>query len=134
MSLFLQSGLLCWYFVSLYLVAIDRALPIQLKITGEIINLLCIGFIATSMFNEYVGNIIYYVVGLILIAWYLYFTPQDWNNPGYTPIEKYGYTAIDIITLLYLFISLSLSYINKTLNELNIIKDIINIKRIIFNF
>lgn len=107
MFILLQSGLLIWYFVSLYLVFIDKTISTQLKIMGEMINLLCIGFVATTMFHKTdIHNILYYTVAFILIVWYIYYTPQDWYNPEYTAIEKYGYTAIDLITMLYLFIAI----------------------------
>jgi len=132
MSAFLQFGLLIWYFISLYLVATDKTLPLQLKITGEIINLLSIGFIATNMMNECTQNTIYYIVAYILLAWYIYFTTQDWNNPGYTPIEKYGYTAIDILTLLYIGSTIVFNYIGNLQQELNVMYDFMKLKGFLF--
>lgn len=132
MASFLQIGLLVWYFVSLYLVATDNILSLQLKITGEIINLLCISYIATNMFNDCTSNIVYYMVALILFCWYLYYTPQDWRNPGYSPIEKYGYTAIDIITLLYIVNTVIFNYIGKLQSNLNVMHDILKVKGLLF--
>lgn len=114
-----QLGLFLWYFISLYLIATDDTLSFQLKVTCEIINLLCIGFIGTNIFDKYVATKLYYMVAMILIAWYIYFTPQDFNNSGYSLKEKIIYVGIDLATLFYLFGSLMLSYSNSIYNKLN---------------
>ena len=132
--MFLQTGLLCWYIASLYIVYCDNTVSLCTKIAMEVVNIAVLGFIATNMFNDHVSNILYYVIGALLIAWYIYFTPQDWNNTGYTKLERYVYVSIDIITLLYLFTSLILSYLVQTHNQLNVIKSMLNIKQMIWNF
>lgn len=94
--------LLAWYVASLFLVAADYTLSLQLKITGEIINLLFIGIIAENLLQQKAKNISYYLIVSILLVWYLYYTPLDFLNKGYTIGQHYGYTIIDIVSIIYL--------------------------------
>ena len=134
MTFFLQSSLLLWYFISLYLVANDKTLDLQVKITGEIINLLCIGFIATNLMNVQTDNPLYYIVGGLLLCWFLYFTPQDWNNAEYSKLEKYVYTGIDIITILYIFDSVLFNLLKVMQSNLNNTHMFLKLKGFLFGF
>lgn len=131
-STLFQLFLLGWYFLSLYLVATDVTLSLQLKITGELINLLAIAFIATNLLSENTHNVIYYMTAILLFTWHVYFIFQDYNNSGYTPIEKYGYTAIDLIMILYIFSMLIFSIVNTLHCKINLIHTALKFKGFLF--
>lgn len=132
MAFLLQISLLVWFFISLYLVAIDPTLSLQLKITGEILNLLSIGFIATNMIDTCTNTVLYYSIAAILLGWYLYYTNQDWNNAGYSPAKRYGYTALDIAFIIYISTSTLLNIIGMVHEKLSIAYDIIRFKGLLF--
>ncbi len=124
MSVIFQSLLLCWYFLSLYLVAKDHTVGLYLKIVMEMVNLLCICFIANNLFNlvQYKGiayYVVYYSIALVLLMWYMYYTPLDISNPGYSLQEKIIYVCVDIITIIYLIVSMFNVNLMFTLNKIN---------------
>lgn len=120
LTMLLQLGLFCWFILSVYLVAKDSTLSLQLKIIGEITNFMALGYIASNMIGEN-HSILFYTVGILLLGWYLYYTPQDIVNNGYTPAEKITYVIIDISMLIYLISSLTIAFCTSTTNTYSII-------------
>ena len=112
LSIILQFGLFIWYILSLYFVGTDTTISPQLMITGEIINLLCLGYILSNIKGQN-NDILFSWIGIILLAWYIYYTPLDIIHQGYSPIEKITYVAIDFSTLIYLMLSLTLAFFKK---------------------
>jgi hypothetical protein len=49
-----------------------------------------------------VWNILNWAVGTMLLIWYIYYIPFDYNNPGYSPIAKFIYVSIDVFSIFYL--------------------------------
>jgi hypothetical protein len=112
---FLQIGLFLWFILSLFLVAHDKTVSFELMCIMEVVNILCLGYIGANIFKQNSG-ILYFTIGVILLAWYIYFTPQDFHNMGYGRIEKFTYLAIDLAMIVYLsssmLISLSAKFVN----------------------
>jgi hypothetical protein len=131
LSILLQSGLFIWFILSLYLVATDASLEINLKILGEWLNLFSLFFIAANMVNENSG-ILYYGTGISLLAWYFYYTPQDISNPYYTDLEKVCYGTIDIAFIIYLISSMTLSISGAYLDKFSIFKQLEQVKHLNF--
>lgn len=124
MSIIFQGFLLCWYFFAIYLVAVDPTLSTYLKIVMEMVGLLCIFFISMNLFwsgnKSIYYNIAYYSTGIILLMWYLYYTPLDIMNQGYSLKEKIIYGFIDIVTIIYLVLSMLTLHFNTILHKLDI--------------
>lgn len=118
---FMQMGLFCWFILSLFLVYNDSTLGFYLKIVGEFINIFCLGYIASNMFNQNSG-ILYFMMGTILLGWYIYFTPQDFHNTGYGPIEKFTYVAIDISMIIYLISSMTIALFTQYVNRFSLVE------------
>ena len=74
LSVFLQYGLFFWYILSLYFVWNDNTVSSELKLIMEIINLLCLGYILSNIKGQN-NDILFSWIGIILLAWYIYYTP-----------------------------------------------------------
>jgi hypothetical protein len=107
-----QMGLLAWFFFSLYAVFNDPTLSNSLKGIGEITNLLAIGYITSNMFSQN-ESLLFYEIGILLLIWYLYYTPKDIANPGYTHKQKFIYVLVDLCMILYLITTLSVAFKTK---------------------
>lgn len=114
LAIFLQSGLFFWFIYSMYAVFIDSTLDKNLKILGEITNILALGYIASNITGQNYG-VLYFIIGIVLLAWYLYYTPKDMSNSGYTNIQRFVYVTIDVTMLIYLISSLTLALYGTTI-------------------
>ena len=141
-SVLWQSILFIWFTISLYLVAVDSTLNPQLKIFGEIINLLSLAFVAANMtienqpvdWNNTAFAILYFIVNIILLAWYMYYTPIDFKA-NYPVSEKILYCSVDVAMLIYLFTTLLGALFIKVIPEkLSIINQMHTFKSIGFHW
>lgn len=133
LSIILQFGLFIWYILSLYFVGTDTTISPQLVITGEIINLLCLGYILSNIRGEN-NDLLFNFVGFLLLAWYIYYTPLDIIHQGYTPIEKFTYVLIDFSTIIYLILSLILSFVRRYSSYLSLCYQVNKFKTIGFSW
>lgn len=105
LSILLQSGLFLWFILSIFLVGFDTTIDLDLKILGELTNLLMVSFILSNMFNQN-KSVLYFTTGLLMLGWYLYYTPQDFIHSGYSGLMHTVYCLIDAATIVYLSASL----------------------------
>lgn len=131
LSILIQSGLFIWFILSILLVGLDITLDLDLKLLGELTNLLMLSFILSNMFNQNKG-VLYYATGFLMLGWYLYYTPQDFVHFGYSSLMHTVYCLVDIATIAYLTASLIwASYSQK--ERLSIKAQLDNINKYKFN-
>ena len=116
-SIFFQSILFGWFVYSLYLVAVDNTLSTDMKILGETINILCLGFIASNMLNQ-THHFMFFLIGFFLLGWFIYYTPIDFLNTGYTKWEKRLYVTVDVSMIIFLSSALFFGFSMKNHDEL----------------
>lgn len=107
----LQIGLLIWQIIGVYFIINDDTLSPQLKVFGIVINLIFFFFILVQVIVQ-PTNILTIIIGLMLFVWYVYYTPIDFANPGYTSFQRFCYVAIDIVSLIYLIYTVSAMILN----------------------
>lgn len=116
-GLIFQSGLFLWFLFSLYLVAIDTTLSLKIKIIGEMINVLCLGYIGANATGNN-QSLTFFLIGIGLLGWFFYYTPHDILNTGYTLLEKSIYVTVDICMILFLSMSLWFAFCPINTNSL----------------
>ena len=130
---FIQFVLFLWFFLSMYLVYNDTTISTELKVLGEFVNLVCIEYILANMLNQNSG-FLFYTIGVSLLMWYIYFTPQDMMNAGYKPFEKFVYVAVDLSMIVYLTSSLIIAFSHQFVNKYSLIQQINQFQTSNFNW
>ena len=97
---FVIYGLYVWFCYSFYDVAMDKTFSVELKILGEIINLLSLTSLASTITKE-TKNLLFLAVNMILVGWYMHFLPEDLFNSGYNLIQVCVFVSIDLLMLVY---------------------------------
>jgi hypothetical protein len=101
--------LLAWYIISLGWTVVENIHHLPILVVGECINVLVICFILDSLKEPKVSPM-YFIVGLMLLVWYGYYTFIDVNAPA--PYNLF-YVVIDILTFSYIIYNVSIGFITK---------------------
>ncbi len=97
----IQLILFIWQPYGLLMIWADPTLSPDLKFLGTIINISFFFYIYVQVARQQ-WNVLNWAIGTMLLIWYLHYTPIDFHNPGYTPLQKFVYVSIDIFSLFYL--------------------------------
>lgn len=108
----LQNCLWIWQIAGIVLIIQDPTLSPTLKFIGFIVNFSFFLYITSNIFKQAI-NILSYGIAFMILCWYIYYTPIDITNPGYTLWQKIFYGMIDIASIIYLIGSILLLTINK---------------------
>lgn len=123
LSFLLQFCLFCWFILSIYLVWVDPTLSRKLKIIGEIINVSSLVYISLNAFG-FNQNMFSFILGCVLLIWFIYYLPQDIINPGYTSTERAVYVTVDICMIIYLTFSIYVALIHKEIAHFSIMRQV----------
>lgn len=106
-----------WFLYSLYSVFVDPTLSTQTRISGEIINCLSL-FLCIDIYKNGYNKATFalYALTFLILAWYLYYTPIDLHNAGYTIFWKILFVLVDVSFILYLLGTLLFFFLNRPAN------------------
>lgn len=99
---FSNTFLFSWYIFSCFLLFFDKTLTSTYFVLMEIVNLSMLYLIGLKIKKKDSYNKIQTIINFFLICWFIYFTPIDYLNKGYSLVEHYVYILIDLSSILFL--------------------------------